>query len=59
MENDIFQDLGSFGKGTFFKMVMEYFCIFVWKNSKYVLKWMQLSVVLNTVYDMFAHSIIY
>ena len=38
-ENAISQDLGSFGKERFLKMAMEKFWIFVWKNSKNILKW--------------------
>ena len=40
IENAIFQDLESFGKGRIFKMAMEKFWIFVEKNSKSILKWM-------------------
>ena len=42
-----------------FNMTIEKFWIFVWKNSKYILKWMQLSVVLNTVHVMFVHFVVY
>ena len=34
VDNAIFQDLESFVKRRFFKMAMEKFWIFVWKNSK-------------------------
>ena len=40
IENAIFQDLGSLGKEKVFKMAMEEFWIFVWRNSKNILKWM-------------------
>ena len=44
IENAIFQHLGSFGKERIsFKMALEKFCIFVWKNSNHILKWMTLS----------------
>ena len=33
IDNAIFQDLRSFGKGRFFKMAMEKLWIFVWENS--------------------------
>ena len=38
IENAIFQDLVSFGKEKIFRMAMEKFWIFVWKNSKNILK---------------------
>ena len=34
INNAIFQDLESFGKEKFFKMVLEKFWIFIWENSK-------------------------
>ena len=34
IDNAIFHDLESFGKGIFFKMAMEQFWIVVWENSK-------------------------
>jgi len=40
IENAFFQDLESFGKERIFKMVIEKFWIFVWKNSKNTVKWM-------------------
>ena len=33
-DSDICQDLISFGEGRFFKMAIEKFLSFVWKNSK-------------------------
>ena len=39
-ENDIFQDLESFGNERIFKMSMEKFWIFVWKNAENISKWM-------------------
>ena len=38
IENTILQDLESFGKKRSFKMAMEEFWIFVWKNSKNIQK---------------------
>ena len=38
IENANFQDLESFEKEKSFKMAMEKFWIFVWKNSKNILK---------------------
>ena len=40
IDDTIFQDLESFGKERIFKMAIEKFLIFVWKNSKNILKWM-------------------
>ena len=40
IENANFQELKDFGKGKTFKMAMERFWIFVWRNSKNILKWM-------------------
>ena len=34
IDNTIFEDLESFGKGIFFKMAVEKFWIFVWEYSK-------------------------
>ena len=48
----IFHGLESFGKERIFKMAMECFWIFVWKNFLNILKLMYLSVTLNTVYVM-------
>ena len=59
IENAIFQDLESFRKERIFKMVVEKCLIFVWKNSKNILKWIKLSVVVNTVYVVFVHFTIY
>ena len=33
IDNAIIQDLESSGQGTFFKMAMEKFKIFIWENS--------------------------
>ena len=38
IDDAIFQDLKSFGRGRFFKMAMEKLWIFVWKNCKHFLK---------------------
>ena len=44
IENAIFQHLESFGKERMsFKMAMEKLCIFVWKSSNHILKWMKFS----------------
>ena len=40
IENAIFQDLESFGKERIFKMAVEKFWIFVWKNYRNILEWM-------------------
>ena len=40
-------------------MAMEKFWIFVWKNSEHILEFMQLSLVLNTVYVIVVHFTIY
>ena len=40
IDNAIFQDLESFGKESIFKMAVEKFWIFIWKNSRNILKWM-------------------
>ena len=40
IENAIFQDLEIFGKERIFKMNMEKFWIFVWRDSKNILKWL-------------------
>ena len=40
IENAVFQDLESFGKEKIFKMAMERFSIFIWKNYKNILKLM-------------------
>ena len=39
IENAIFLDLEIFRKESVFKIAMEKFWIFVWKNSKNILKW--------------------
>ena len=39
IENAISQDLESLGREKFFKMAMENFWIFVWKNSKKYVKY--------------------
>ena len=49
-------DLDSFGKERISKMAMEKFWIFA---SKSILNWMQLIVILNTVYVMFVHLTLY
>ena len=40
VENAIFQDLENFGEKTAFKIAMEKFWIFAWKNTKNISKWM-------------------
>ena len=49
-------DLDSFGKERISEMAMEKFWIFA---SKSILNWMQLIVILNTVYVMFVHLTLY
>ena len=49
IDDTIFQDLGSFGKGRIFKMAMEKLWIFVWENSRISLNGF------NTVYVLFVH----
>ena len=34
IDNAIFQDLESFGRGKFFQMAMEKSWVFVWESSK-------------------------
>ena len=57
-DNAIFQDLESLGKEKFSKTAMEKFRFLFGKTLKY-LEWIQLSVVLNTVYVMLVHVPIY
>ena len=38
IENAIFQDLESFRKDRIFKLAMEKFWIFVWKNSNHIIE---------------------
>ena len=40
-------------------MLLEKFWIFVWTNFRNFLKWMELSVVLNTVYVVFVYFTMY
>ena len=59
IESAVFQNLESSEKERIFKIAMEEFRIFVWKNSEIILKWMHLSVILSTVYVKFVNVTIY
>ena len=60
IENANFYDLECLGKKWIFKMAMEMFRIFARKDSKDILKWIWLSVVVNMYgYAMFVHFTIY
>ena len=50
LDTAIFQDLDSFGKERISKMAIENFFDFCLEKFQDILKWMQHSFVLNTVY---------